>query len=281
MIFGEGCMPRRLSPIAGVGVLLVALLAGPSAAQQGELCRLYNPEGTIELLEKGLKNIKRYRTYTYVFVRQEKIGDKLQPEEHIAVKLRHRPFSVYMKWIDDVTLNKDRAGRELLYVHGTNEGKFVAHLGPVDNLIIPFRTVWLDPNDKLVRERSRHPVTKAGLRNVMESLHDQFLLARKNGDLTPENVTITEDKNLWFTRDSEGKQALPMAIKIVRRLPERPEYYCHEATIHLDPRTCFPLRVKTRYWNGAIMEIYTYKSVERASLTADDFNIDNKSYHFK
>ena len=268
-------------------LLFLALGFGPRAARGDEnkapngLSQYYNPDGVIKMLEIGLQNIDRYRTYTYTFVRQERIGDKLQPEESIALKVRHRPFSTYMYWFDDPKLNQDRSGRELLYVSGANDGKMAIHLGPLDSLFMPVRTIWIDPNDPLIQARARHPVTKVGLKNLLESLHEQFLLAKKNGDLTAENGSVTEDTNLWFTRDESGKQELPMAIQVVRRLPKRENYYCQELTLHLDPRTCFPLRAKTRDWDGSILEIYTYKEVKRASLTAEDFDPANKGYHFK
>jgi len=244
------------------------------------LKQYYNPDGVIKMLEIGLSKIKRYRTYTYTFVRCERIDNKLTPEEHILVKIRHRPFGVYMKWINDPELNGNNAGREVLYVDGKYDGKFVIHLGPSDNPLFPFRTHWFAPNDRLVRSRSRHPITQAGLKNLLKGLHAQFLLARKNGDLTAENVQVSEDRNLWFYEDESGKQIIPYAVKIVRKLPKRgDQYYCKELTLHLDPATCFPIRAKTLDWNDSVLEIYTFKNTKRASFTDADFDYRNPSYN--
>jgi len=280
-------MLKKLSVVFALVAISTGLWAAEAEKKKTKtvdpksLRQYYNDDGIIHLLEVALKKIKRYRTYTYGFVRCERIGGSLTEEEHIAVKVRHRPFSIYMKWLEDEDLNGSNSGREVLYVDGKNDGKFMVHLGPRDNLLIPFRTVSMAPNDKMVRNKSRHPITKAGMLSLTKGLLHQFKLAKKHGDLKKGNVVVSEDKNLWFLEDEDGKQPIPYAIKIVRQLPKRGDiYYCKKLIMHLDPVTFFPVRIKTYDWDDSVLEIYTYKNVKRASLTSKDFDSKNKGYNF-
>ncbi len=61
--------------------------------------------------------------YTCTFYKQERIGSELGDGQSIELKMRHKPFSVYMKW-----LSGDK-GREVLYVDGVDDNRMTVHPG--------------------------------------------------------------------------------------------------------------------------------------------------------
>ena len=56
------------------------------------------------------------QAYKRWYEREERIDGEMKEPQQMELKLRHAPFSVYMKW-----LNGDK-GRELLYTANENDG---------------------------------------------------------------------------------------------------------------------------------------------------------------
>ena len=52
----------------------------------------------LALLEQGRRRLAECADYTCTLFKQERIGGELSDGQLIELKLRHRPFSVYMKW---------------------------------------------------------------------------------------------------------------------------------------------------------------------------------------
>src|SRR5690606_37046315 len=70
----------------------------------------------VMLLERGCEEFARVPNYTAMLHKQERIGGELGDVQKVECKLRHEPFSVYMKW------HTGDIGRELIYVDGANDG---------------------------------------------------------------------------------------------------------------------------------------------------------------
>jgi hypothetical protein len=69
-------------------------------------------EHHIALLEVGRHRLEKMNDYSATFTKQERVdGDELQDVQTTEVKLRHHPFSLYMKWIKGGDV-----GREVLLV---------------------------------------------------------------------------------------------------------------------------------------------------------------------
>ena len=66
----------------------------------------------------GLGNIEKIHDYSATLVKRERIGGKLLDREYMFVKLRQKPFSVYMCFLAPAELR----GREVIYVKGENNG---------------------------------------------------------------------------------------------------------------------------------------------------------------
>ncbi len=109
--------------------------------------------------------------YTCILVRRERVGDRLQPEEVMLMKVRREPSSVYLRWVAPQALAK----QEACYVAGRNEGKMrVRGAG----LLGAIGFVSLEINDPRGRERSTHTITEAGVGPLIERLRHEWEAGR-------------------------------------------------------------------------------------------------------
>ena len=144
--------------------------AGPAGGTRntlyGQTALLFN----IMLLERGVKKLEKIADYTATFYKRERVNGTLGEGQVMKIKIRHKPFAVYMTWI-----NGDK-GRELLYVDGKYDGKMLVKIGGAAGRIVP--TLKLDPTGDRAMAESRHPVTGMGMVNLAKTL-----LRYRRGDL--------------------------------------------------------------------------------------------------
>ncbi|HRZ86677.1 MAG TPA: DUF1571 domain-containing protein [bacterium] len=214
----------------------------------------------LHLLRKAQTLIKSVDSYTAVFVKEELIDGKMRKPETVFMKFK-RPFNVYLKWIKEP--NK---GREILYLKGKNNNNMKVHIGGLLNLFLP--ALNISPEHPQVLRNSRHPITHAGLENTIDSLIDQFELAKRRGHLQ----TIYHGKELL-----EGNET----YRIERVLPKDKGYYCWRLVLNVDKVSGMPVRIQMYDWNNVLVERYTYiKITLNAPLTERDFDSRNKDYAF-
>ena len=81
---------------------------------------------------EGLSNIEKIQDYSATLVKRERIGGKFGDYEYMFVKLRHKPFSVYMYFLGPPS----EKGQEVIYVEGANRRQDVGARGrhPRDDL---------------------------------------------------------------------------------------------------------------------------------------------------
>ena len=203
----------------------------------------------------------RVDDYTAVFHKQERVKGRLLARETIELKFR-KPFSAYLKWVDD-----KKAGQEVLFVRGWNDGKIRAHQGRFPDI-----TVDLDPDGSLAMRGNRHPITDLGIGNTID------LIAR--------------DARLAQARPQDGVEAYDLGESQVYGVRARcietyaparrwSFYYAHHAKICVDARTNLPVRVTVWDEDGELLEDYVYAKVKvNVGLTDLDFSPDNPAYGF-
>ncbi len=198
--------------------------------------------------------------YSCVFTKQESMDGKMKEPETILFKFQ-KPFRVYMKWVKEP--NK---GRELLFVPGKYDNKLKVHIGGLLNLVLPCITIA--PDSPMVLSHTRHPITNAGMGNLINSLIDQFELAKKQGDL---HVIM------HGTEKIEGVECL----KIERVLPKDRGYYCKRLILYLRQDDHIPAKVMIYDWNDQLIENYSFAQIQwNVGLTDADFDSHNKKYAF-
>ena len=247
------------------GALLVALMAAAALAAPNprvqELAQHPEkfPEVLREVRERYRQEVRHYSAR--LFRRQNKPVETptgLGKVERIRFRMRERggPWAVYMYWEKG-----PNEGVEALYVQGKYDDKItVKH--PLFRLLPPFSFAVDDPT---VMKENRHPVTKAGIGRLLDSLLEQCELAELKGDAASA-----------FQYLGPGEVSGRPTVKIVRELPHRPDYYCWKAVVELDLEWGYPVKITTVNWKGVILEQIIYEDVKwnEESLTDDRFDKD-------
>jgi hypothetical protein len=157
----------------------------PTDAQMEELAKK-NPIAFLKYC------IRRYdytvKGYEFTFKKQERIGEKLQPTETIAVKFREEPFSVLFEW-----LKGERLAKKTLFVRGENKNQLLVK--PAGVLAVA-GIVERDPEGDDAKKSGRYPLPEFGLK--IGSLRTLAALeaARKNETLTIEYAGVKKIKEV-------------------------------------------------------------------------------------
>lgn len=199
-------------------------------------------------------------SYTAIFHKQERIRDKLTEKETIFLKFR-KPFSLYMKWVE--APNK---GRESLYVEGGNNNLIKVRECGFAGLM----TLNLDPRGAVIMKGSRHPVTDAGLENLVRLIRTNVEQGTRAGEIE----LVEHGVERLYGRPTEK-----IEIVFPRGGPGR--YYCRRALINLDMENNIPVRTRIFDWKDLLVEDYGYEAIKLdAALNDADFDPENPSYRF-
>jgi hypothetical protein len=241
----------RRGKFARLVAIFVWLVPSVVSAQEGvEL------EHWLRGTELALTNVDNYTT---LFHRLEFVDGKLIPEEVVFFKFK-RPFKVYMRWI------KPSKGQESLYIQGANENKIRAHGNGIFGLV----TVNLEPTNTLAMENSRHPITEAGLHNLVRTVASNVRRALQSGELISKahgEKTIYGRK----TRELEG----------VLSKDKSKGYYCYRCIVNVDLETRMPIKIQIFDWSDRLVECYGFEDLKlNPGLTDRDFDPKNPKYQF-
>src|SRR5262245_57541334 len=72
--------------------------------------------------EGAKKNLDTVQDYSATFVKRDRIDGVLGEHQHLFLKVRQKPFSVYIYFLGP----EDVKGREAIYVEGKNDGHLLA-----------------------------------------------------------------------------------------------------------------------------------------------------------
>jgi hypothetical protein len=229
------------------------------------------------LLEQGRRRLTDVPDYTCTFYKQERIGSDLSDGQFIELKMRHKPFSVYMKW-----LNGEK-GRELLYVDGEQDNKMIVHPGGWKARLVP--AIKLEPDSSLAMAESRHPVTMVGL----IKLCDEIIVRRKSEleHKCPVRCQLTEN---------ETANERPCYCFVSTYLDRKTSEEYRKSIQYIDREWLLPICVKNFAWpegqqtyandaaldEATLIEHYAYSELQlNQQLANDDFDRANKSYNFR
>ncbi|MCB1196022.1 DUF1571 domain-containing protein, partial [bacterium] len=204
--------------------------------------------------------------YSGQFIRQERMGKKLNPPETIAFKFR-KPFDLYMKFVDGPQKNY-----EILHARGKYKNQMLVHVAGFANLFLP--TVELDPAGGLAMMNNRHSMLEFGLGYVIESYYRDLKTAIQYNELSLKyhGTANVDNRPCWI---------------IEAWLPhERDTYYCTRSIMYFDQESYVPTKMIFYDWNPQIkaeelIEQYTYSNLSfNNGFTDEDFDRNNKEYKF-
>lgn len=217
---------------------------------------------TVRVLTDVLANIdQNVRDYTCTLVKQEAIDGGPGEQQHIMMKCRNQPFSVYMKFLKPYT------GREVLYVDGVNNNEMtVLEAGWKRNL----GKMNLSPTGMVAMRGQRHPITEVGLRNLTAKL-----LAGKTAEMQFGECVVTSNPNTKI-----GSRPTTM-IQIMHPTP-RNQFANHVTRIFLDNELRVPIHYDAYMWPDApgksppLDASYTYSNLKlNVGLATQDFDANN------
>lgn len=215
--------------------------------------------------EESLQASRAIKDYSAVLFKQEMVQNKLLSQT-LTMKLRHEPFSVYLKF------DQPHAGREVIYVDGLNKGKLMAHDSGFRSLA---GTVHYIPTSKEAMAENRYPITQAGMVKMLETIIAQWQSAAQYQEV------VVKD----FVNVKVGEEACLM-LETIHPQP-RDHFKFHKTRLYLHADTKLPIRVEQYGWpeteGGApvLVEEYTYTQIKtNLGLTDFDFDKANKAYQF-
>jgi len=218
---------------------------------------------------QGVESIRRIEDYSCTLVKRERIDGELRDHEWMYVKIRHRPFSIYTRFLKP----KDVEGREAIYVEGRNDNKIQAHTtGRLWKLI---GTVSLAPTSPIAMKGNRYPITEMGMLNLTERLIEVGLQDCQYGEC---EVKVIENAKI-------NKRPCT-CIQVVHPVPRR-NFLFHMARIYVDNELNLPTRYEAYDWpeeeggEPVLTEEYTYLNIKiNQGFTDQDFDPKNPEYSY-
>jgi hypothetical protein len=233
--------------------------------------RLTGDEAKKLLLASALRStarLERVGCYTATLRKQERLAGKLGPEGVLRMKVRNRPFAIYLKFL------APKAGKEVVYAEGHHQNKVIAHNGDWTRKLVPRLAVA--PDSLIALADQRHPVTEAGLLHLANKLLHFRKLDIGDADAQTELDRAT---------DAQGRTWLRSVHNHAVADGSRP---FAKVEVLYDPVNQFPLRISSYDWPAPghvgeleLAESYAYDDLKLdAPLTAADFDPANPEYAF-
>jgi hypothetical protein len=272
-VAGQAVVPAFFPAPVGGKAAEVAPAAEPPLGPPPEL--LSGSKGEHPLLpavrwaKQSKERIDQLHDYSATLVKRERIGSELHDHEYLFVKVRHEPFSIYVRFLGP----KDVKGQEAIFVKGKNDDKLVAHGTGAKKI---FGTLHLDPNSAMAKHNNRYPITELGLRRLTERLIEVGSHDAQFGEC---NVQVKAHAKI-DKRDCT-------LIEVEHPVP-RDEFLFHRARIYVDSVYDMPVRYEAYEWpaepGGApvLTEEYTYLNLKFNNAFGDkDFDPENPEYGYR
>jgi uncharacterized protein DUF1571 len=216
----------------------------------------------------GIDDIERIQDYKATMVKRERINGKLGDYEHMFVKIRHRPFGVYMYFLGP----ENKKGQEAMYNEGANDGKMQAHGVGIQKM---FGTVSLDPTGQIAMKDNRYPITEIGL----------VTMVRRLIEVAEQDIKYGECE-VKFYPGAKIEDRVCTCIQVVHPTPRR-NFRFHVARIYVDDELNVPVRYESYDWpekeggTPQLLEEYTYMNLKlNNGFTDADFDARNPNYQF-
>ena len=220
--------------------------------------------------KQELPRIEAIQDYSATVVKRERIDGKLGNHEYMFIKVRHKPFSVYMYFLGPPALK----GQEVIYVEGLNDGKMWAHtVGLQDTLV---GTVSLSPTGFIAMRGQRYPITELGVLTLIRRLVQIGERDSKYGEC-----------DVQFIDGAKINERNCTCIQVIHPVP-RSNFLFHIARIFVDNEYNAPVRYESHDWpkeedgQPELIEEYTYLDMKfNNGFTNADFDTRNPNYKFR
>jgi hypothetical protein len=221
----------------------------------------------IRVCKASLEDIDRnIRDYSCTLVKRERVDGELAEHQHIFLKVRHEPFSVYMNFL------KPFQGREVVYVDGQNNNKLIV-------LEAGWKRVAgklpLDPNGARAMNGQKHPITKVGIRNLTAEL-----IRSMEADTKYAECEVT-------TKDEKIGDRPATMVQVIHPIP-RQNFDTHISRVFFDNELGIPIHYDSYLWprqpggQPPLEASFTYTNLKvNNGFTARDFDAYNNPEIFQ
>ncbi len=220
-----------------------------------------------QMIADSRERFRQVEDYTCTFAKRERIGGRMSARNVLSMKAKTRPMSVYFKF------QTPNAGREAIYVHGQNGGKALVHDVGLGKLVAG--TLALDPRSARAMDGNRHPITEAGLGNMIDTIHERW-----STEMSPEETKVTINPNVLV-------QKRPCTMIESTHPQKRPGFLFYSVRVYIDKELGLPIHLEGFDWPkrpGAkpeLVEEYSYLNLRlNVGLKAADFDPANRAYSF-
>ena len=212
---------------------------------------------------------ERYQSvtdYTCTFWKRERISGKLIPAHVMAMKVRTKPQSIYLKF------EQPAKGREAIYVAGRHAGKVVAHDVGFNKLLAG--TIHLEPTSARAMTDCRHPITEAGIGPLLETVSRRWAV-----ELDQHETVVSFSDMLVGERHCQMIESTHPGRKS--------DFLFHKVRLFIDKELGLPIRFEAYDWprksgiEPELAEEYTYGELKlNVGLKEIDFDVANGTYSF-
>ena len=217
----------------------------------------------IRVAKETLAHIEQnVRDYSCTLVKRERVDGELGEYQHIFMKVRHEPFSVYLQFVQPF------AGREVLYVDGQNGNEMVVLEAGLKRRLLG--KMNLDPHGMIAMRGQKYPITKVGMKNLLTEL-----IERGEADMQFAECEVSSDPS----KQVNGRSAT--LIQIVHPVP-RQNFRAHIVRVFMDNELRVPIHYDAFSWppqaggQPPLEESYTYTNLKlNNNFTARDFDSEN------
>ena len=228
--------------IAPFTAILVGFVLVQTTFAQADRAEQSSMDPAIDWITKARQRFQGVQDYECKVIKQERVNGTLLPEGTAIMKVRNNPLSIYIRCESP----DSERGLEVCYVAKRNRGKMRVH--PNGRFGI-FGFVSVDPWGPRALEKNRHPITEAGLGNLLESTSRYWAMERR---LNKTQVEIADDV-------INGRPC----TRIVTVHPDRNagSFYGYRCVLWLDKETLLPVGAETYDWprpGGDLLESYRF-----------------------
>jgi len=226
-------------------------------------------DDAIEFVQPSIQALQKVNDYSAVFTKTELVHGRLLTQK-MDMKFREKPFSVYFHGH-----SKRKAGREVIFVAGRNDGRLIVHEVGLKSIV---GTMNLTPDDPKVMDTNRHPITDVGMANIINSALEIWKNEKRT--LDPANIEVRVVPSVQVgEKDCE-------AVEIAHHRPQ-PGLTYQVGRIYVDKESRLPIQAELYGWPEApgdeppLLEQYIYTNVKtNIGLVDADFDPQNREYRF-
>ncbi len=268
-----------LALVAGLGVYFGLVVAGER--NRPNLKPLADPPGPVrgtaddqpaagqhpldpalQIARKCLEHIETdIQDYSATLIKRERVGDKLADSEQLFVRIRNRPFSVYIYFKAPESVK----GQEVVFVEEQNDGNMVVRPVGLKQLL---GIVRLKPDGPFAMAGQRYPITEIGILNLTRRLIASAEEGKKY-----------DDCQVKFRKGAKINGRACTCIEVVHPTPEQHAPF-YKATVFIDDELQIPVRYAAYNWPATpggepeLIEEYTYIDVKlNNGFTDADFEL--------